>query len=140
MKVTIKKLLLQAEDGYRDSDTDYRLYVGCKDTKSSRNALEKRLFKSGFEYKLADYGAYIYVTLDEVAEYGLVEDDLDYCEDLRGYHRQQERERLEREKSELESSARLLGYYEATLSAHISHPTTLHQVAKLLVHAAKRVL
>jgi len=140
MNRTIKNLLLEAVDGYRDSDIDYRIYVGRKDTKAARDALQRRLEKSGLEYKHLDCGAYLYVTLDQVAECGLTEDDLDYCEDLRAYHKRQEEQAREDEQRELEKAARLLGNYEATLAVYIDDPAKRYQVAKHLVDTAKEVL
>ena len=140
MNITAKNLLLAAQDGYRDSDTEYRLYVGHEDTKAARNAIYKRLEKTDLEYKLQDSGVFLYVTLDQVAEYGLTEDDLDYCNDLRDYHRRQEEVMREHEQRERETLARLLGNFEATLAVYVDDPAKRYQVAKHLVDTAKEVL
>ncbi|WP_291810332.1 hypothetical protein [Limnobacter sp.] len=140
MNITAKNLLLAAQDGYRDSDTEYRLYVGHEDTKAARDAIFKRLEKTDLEYKLQDSGVFLYVTLDQAAEYGLTENDLDYCNDLRDYHRRQEEEQREREQRERETLARLLGNFEATLAVYVDDPAKRYQVAKHMVDTAKEVL
>lgn len=140
MNTTAKNLLLAAQDGYRDSDTEYRLYVGHEDTKAARNAIYKRLEKTDLEYKLQDSGVFLYVTLDQVAEYGLTENDLDYCNDLRDYHRRQEEEYRQREQKQREKEARLVGQYEATLAVYVEDPAKRYQLAKHMVEAAKEVL
>jgi hypothetical protein len=140
MNTTAKNLLLAAQDGHRDSDTEYRLYVGHADTKAARNAIHKRLEKTDLEYKLQDSGVIIYVTLDQAAEYGLTEEDLDYCEDLREYNRRQEEEYRQREQKQREKEARLLGQYEAMLAVHIEDPRQRVVLGLRLVEAAKEVL
>lgn len=140
MNITAKNLLHAAQDGYRDSDTEYRLYVGHEDTKAARDAIFKRLEKTDLEYKLQDSGVFLYVTLDQAAEYGLTEDDLDYCDDLRDLHRRLEEETREREQRERETLARLLGNFEATLAVYVDDPAKRYQVAKHMVDTAKEVL
>lgn len=141
MNNTAKKLLLQAEDGYRNSDTEYALYVHHKGTPAACNALHKRLEASGLEYKQVDYGAYLYVDLDEVAQYGLTEEDLNQVtDDLRASNKRLEQEREAREQKQREKEARLLGQYEAMLAVHIEDPRQRVVLGLRLVEAAKEVL
>ena len=139
MNNTARKLLLQAEDGYRNSDTEYALYVHHKGTPAACNALHKRLEASGLEYKQVDYGAYLYVDLDEVAQYGLTEEDLNQVtDDLREHNKRLEQEREEREQKQREKEARLVEEYEATLAIHIASPSQRHALAKQLVEMRLR--
>jgi hypothetical protein len=140
LKNYAKHLLKEADDGYRDSDTEYRLYVRREDTPYAAKSLHHKLSRSGLDYKEVDCGAYLYVTLDEVAEHGLTEEDLDYCEDLRGYHRHQEEQSRQHEQRELEKTARLVGNYEAVLAIYLEQPTERLVLAKRLAQTAREVL